>query len=573
MRSENQGATEVLGRAVPGLATLRSYDRGWLAPDLLAGITVWALLVPQALGYASLAGMPSVYGLYAAFGALLLYWLWGSSRALNVGPEATVAMMVATVLAPLAVVGTDAYLAMAATLAILVGIILVIGGLLRLGRIADFLSRPILAGYVFGSGLLIIGSQLAKVFGIDVDAALYATDLGAILRNLDQTNVTALVIGVGVIVIVLGLRRVDRRIPGALVAVVASILLVAVLGLDDEVDVVGSFPSGVPVPSFPGIGLQDVLMLIGPAAAIALLVYPDSVLAGRILANKGKYRLDADREFFGIGAANVGSGFLGGFPVNGSQSRSFLVADSGAKSQVANLWAAGLVLLTLLFLSGIFAYLPAAALGGIVIVAGLGLLDTDEFRAIYRYRRAEFWMAVLTIGAVVVLGMLVGIVIAVALSLLMVVLRAAAPSTAILGRMPGTDTYRDIADHPEAETTPSLLIYRFDAALFFANASRLRDEILAAIESTDPPIRMVLIDAETMPDIDSSGAQVLNELLDTLDELGIRLALARVRTELRDELQGSRIEERIGTDHIYLEIDDGVRGLMGPMDPRAPTLC
>jgi SulP family sulfate permease len=549
---------ELLRRAVPGLAALASYERGWVTRDLVAGITVWAILVPQAMGYAALAGVPSVYGLYTAFGALLLYWLWGSSRELNVGPESTVAIMVATILAPLAVVGSDEYIALAATLAILVGIVLIIGGLLRFGRIADFLSRPILAGYVFGSGLLIIGSQLTALFGVDVDRALYATDIGGIVRNLDQTNLLALAIGVAAIAIVLGLRRVDRRIPGALVVVVASILFVALLGLDNDVEVVGSFPSGIPTPSLPGVGLDQVLMLIGPAVAVALLVYPDSVLTARSLAVKGKYRLDADREFFGVGAANIGAGFLGGIPVNGSQSRSFVAADGGARSQVANLWAAGLVLLTLLLLSGIFAFLPSAALAGIVIVAGLGLLDITDFGAIYRYRRAEFWMAVFTAVAVLVLGMLAGILIAVGLSLLMVVLRAAEPSTAVLGRLPGTDTYRDVEDHEGTETYPGLLIYRFDAPLFFANAGRLRDDISEAIEAAEPSIRMVLIDAEAISDIDSTGAQVINELLDGFKERDIVLGLARVRTELRDELAGSHIEERIGADHIYLEVDDGV---------------
>jgi SulP family sulfate permease len=549
---------QTIGRFVPGLAALGSYQRSWLTPDLIAGVTVWAILVPQALGYASLAGLPTVVGLYAALGALLLYWLWGSSRELNVGPESTVAIMVATVLAPMASAGSAEYASLAATLAILVGLVLLFGGILKLGWTADLLSRPILAGYVFGSGLLIIGSQLAGLFGIEVDKALYAFDIGAVLRNLDQTNLTALAIGLGSIAVVLGLRRVDRRIPGALVVVVGSILLVAVLGLDDTVEVVGSFPSGVPLPSFPSIGLDQVLMLIGPAFAIALLVYPDSVLTARSLSVMGKYRLDPNREFFGVGAGNIGAGFMGGFPVNGSQSRSFVAMSGGAKSQISNLWASAFVVLTLVLLAWVFEFLPSAALAGIVIVAGLGLLDVTDFRAIYGYRRTEFWMAVFTAVAVLTVGMLAGIVIAVALSLAIVLQRAATPSTAILGRLPGTDTYRDVADHPEAETTPGLLVYRFDAPVFFANAGRLRDEILTAVDEADPAVRCVVLDAEAIYDVDSSGAQILLELLDALDDRGVRLALARVRTELRDELVSSRIEERIGVEHIYLEVDDAV---------------
>jgi len=548
-----------IGRFVPGLAALGSYQRSWLTPDLVAGVTVWAILVPQALGYASLAGLPTVVGLYAALGAMLLYWLWGSSRELNVGPESTVAIMVATVLAPLATAGSAEYASMAAMLAILVGLVLLLGGLLKLGWIADLLSRPVLAGYVFGSGLLIIGSQLVNLFGIEgVDTALYAFDIGAVIRNLDQTNLMALAIGLGSILVVLGLRRVNRKIPGALVVVVGSIVLVAVLGLDDQVEVVGSFPAGVPIPSLPSVSLDDVLMLIGPAFAIALLVYPDSVLTGRSLSIMGKYRLAPNREFFGIGAANIGAGMLTGFPVNGSQSRSFVAMSGGAKSQVSNLWASAFVVLTLLLLAWVFEFLPTAALAGIVTVAGLGLLDVTDFRAIYRYRRSEFWMGAFTAFAVLVIGMLAGIIIAVALSLAVVLQRAAAPSTAILGRMPGTDTYRDVADHPEAELTPGLLVYRFDAPVFFANAGRLRDEILAACEDADPSIECVVLDAEAVYDIDSSGAQVLLELLASLEEQGIRFVMARVRSELRDELTVSGMEGLIGTEHIYLEVDDAV---------------
>jgi SulP family sulfate permease len=548
-----------IGRFVPGLATLASYQRSWLTPDLIAGVTVWAVLVPQGLGYASLAGLPTVVGLYAALGAMLLYWLWGSSRELNVGPESTVAIMVATVLAPLAQKGTEEYASLAAMLAILVGLVLLFGGLLRLGWIADLLSRPILAGYVFGSGLLIIGSQLVALFGLEaVDTALYAFDLGAVIRNLDQTNILALAIGLGAIAVVLGLRRLDRRIPGALVVVVGSIVLVALFGLEERVEVVGSFPSGVPMPSLPSVGLDDVLLLIGPAFAIALLVYPDSVLTARSLSTVGKYRLEPDREFFGIGAANVGSGLLTGFPVNGSQSRSFVVQSSGSKSQVSSLWASLFVVLTLVLLAWVFEFLPSAALAGIVIVAGLGLLDITDFRAIYRYRPVEFWLGVFTAVAVLVVGMLAGIIIAVALSLALVLQRAAAPSTAILGRIPGTDTYRDVADHPEAEPTPGLFVYRFDAPLFFANAGRLRDEILSGIEASDPPAVCVVLDMESIYDIDSTGAQTLLELIDGLDEQSVRLVFARVRTELRDELQASGIEARIGTDRIYLEVDDAV---------------
>jgi SulP family sulfate permease len=548
-----------LGRFLPGLAIIGSYERSWFRPDLLAGITVWAMLVPQVMGYASLAGMPAVYGLYAAFAALLLYWLWGTSRELNVGPEATVAIMVATVLTPRAELGSAEYVDQAAILAILVGLVLLIGGILRLGKIADFLSRPILAGYVIGSGLLIIGSQLPNLTGIDVDSSLSATDIGGIIRNLDDIDRWALGIGIGTITLMVILRKFVPMIPGALIAVVASIVLVSVAGLEDKgVEVVGEFPSGVPLPAIPHVGIDDIAALIGPAVAIALLVYPDSMLTARSVAVVNRYRIDANREFFGVGAANIGVGLFQGFAVNGSASRSFVLVAAGARSQVANLVAAALILFTLIALAPFFGNLPTAALAGIVIVAGAGLLNPTDLKALWRYRKIEFGLAAVTVVGVLLFGMLVGIALAVGLSLLDLVMRASSPHTAVLGRVPGTDRYRDVQDVPDAEVVDGLLVYRFDAPLFFANSGHLRDEIADLMEAADHPVREVLIDAEAIYDIDATGAQILSELLDSLNEDGIQLSMARVKSEVREQLVAGGIEGRIGEDHFYLEVDDGV---------------
>jgi len=565
-RSSSRGR---LTRIAPGVAALGDYERSSFRPDLLAGVTVWAMLVPQALGYSSLAGMPTVNGLYAALGAMLIYWIWGSSRELNVGPESTVAIMVATVLTPMAASGSEEYADLAATLAILVGLVLLIGGLLRVGRIADVLSRPILAGYIFGSGLLIIGSQLADLTGIEADDSLYATDIGAVLRNLDMLDLPTLFIGAGSIAVVLLVKRFTPAIPGALVAVGLATAVTVLADLD--IAVVGEFASGIPAPRIPRVSLADIGTLIGPAFAIALLVYPDSVLTGRSLAATNDYQLDADAEFFGIGAANIGAGLLQGFPVNGSQSRSFVVSEAGGRTQVVSLWAALFTLLTLLFLGPLVAELPFAALAGIVIVAGAGLLAPAEFRALWHFRKTEFWLGIVTIAAVLFLGMLIGILIAVLLSLLEIALRAASPQTAVLGRLPGTNTYRDVADHPDAETTPGLVLFRMDAPLFFVNANRFREGVLRAVEEAPEPVSDVLVDAEAMYDIDSTGAETFLELLDELKAREITLSMARVRTEIRDELYKGAIEPRIGTDRIYLEIDDGVAAfLQRGIDPPSP---
>ena len=298
--------TGKLERFVPGVGVIRRYERSLLRPDVLGGLTVWAMLVPQSLGYAVLAGVPPVVGLYAVFGSMLLYWLWGSSRHLHVGAESTIAIMIATILADRATPGSDEYVAFAATLALLVGLILFVAGLFRLGRVADFLSRPVLAGYVFGFGVLIVTSQLQGFLGTSIDPEPYLTELGGVIRNLDDAVWASVLFGVATLVVVLAMKRFVPAIPGALVAVVGSMLVVVVFDVD--VAVVGEFSSGLPNPGLPDIGWSDVATLIGPAFAVALLVYPDSVLTARSLAYGTNDRIDADREFLGVAAANIAPG-------------------------------------------------------------------------------------------------------------------------------------------------------------------------------------------------------------------------------------------------------------------------
>lgn len=545
---------DTLARWVPGLSIFTRYTRKTAVADGIAGLTLWAMLVPQSLGFAVLAGLPPVVGLYAALGAMPIYWLWGSSRHLNVGAESTVAIMVATIIIGRAEPGSDEYLGMAALLALLVGLILLLGGVLRLGRIADLLSRPVLAGYVFGSGVLIVVSQIQGFLGTSIDPDPYITEVGAVLRNLDAVVSTSVAFGVASVIIIVTMKRFVPAVPGALVAVAGSMIAVAVADID--VAVVGEFASGAPAVGLPDVSWANLVDLIGPAFAVALLVYPDSVLTARSLAFGTPDRVDANREFFGIGAANIGAGLLGGLPVNGSQSRSFVLRDAAAKTQVASLVATVLVLVTLVLLAPIFDYLPTATLAAIVIVAGFGLFDLAEFRSLWKFRRGELWLALLTIAAVLGLGMLVGVVVAIGISLLLVVLRAADPNTAVLGRVPGTDTYRDVDGYPDAETFPGLLLYRFDAAVFFANAPKLRDDILRHVAAHE--ITAVVIDMEAVHDVDSTGAQVLGEVLDELDRQGVTLELARVRAAIRDELQVAGIEDRLLGAGIHLEVDDAV---------------
>ncbi|MGI9623830.1 MAG: SulP family inorganic anion transporter, partial [Acidimicrobiales bacterium] len=403
-------------RLVPGLASIADGVRNSAVADTRAALTVWAVVVPQSLAYATLAGVPSVHGLYAAVAALAAYALFGTCRDLNMGAESTVAIMAGAAIAPL-VTGPDDIIELSSMAALLVGGWCVLGFVFRLGFISEFLSRPILAGYVFGSGVIIVISQLEALFGLEIDTSLYTTDIGAVVRNVDDAHGLTTLIGLATVVLVLALRRFVPAVPAPLVAVVLGIILVAAFDLDQEgVAIVGSIESGVPVPGVPNVSFDQFTQLLLPTLGIALLAYPDSFLTARSLAVTGGYSLDADQEFLAVGASNVASGILQGIPVNGSQSRSFVQRDAGGRSNLVGLVCSGLVLLTLFLLTGLFEKLPLAVLAGIVIVAGFGLFALDDFKALWRIRRSEFWLGTITVAAVLVLGMLGGIAFAIGLS-------------------------------------------------------------------------------------------------------------------------------------------------------------
>ncbi|MDX2378239.1 MAG: SulP family inorganic anion transporter, partial [Acidimicrobiia bacterium] len=360
------GGADGVGRFVPGVGSIAYGARHSAGADLRAALTVWAVVVPQSLAYATLAGVPSVHGLYAAVAALAAYAIFGTCRDLNMGAESTVALMSAATIAPL-VTDADSIVALSALAALLVGGWCVLGFVFRLGFISDFLSRPILAGYVFGSGIIIVLSQLEALFGLEIDSSLYVTDIGGIVRNIGDADGLTTLIGLATVVLVFGMRKLVPKVPAPLVAVVLGIVLATAFDLDEEgVAVVGNITSGVPVPGLPDASFDQFTQLLLPALGIALLAYPDSFLTARSLATVGDYKIDADQEFLAIGASNVASGLLQGFPVNGSQSRSFVQRDSGGKSNLVGLICSVLVLITLLFLTGLFEQQPLAVLSGIV---------------------------------------------------------------------------------------------------------------------------------------------------------------------------------------------------------------
>jgi sulfate permease, SulP family len=547
---------------VPGIRLALTYDRAWLRPDVLAAVTVWALLVPQALAYAQLAQVDPVVGLYAAMGAAVGYLLLGGVRSMNVGPEATVALLTASVVAPLAEGDPSRYLALVGGMAIMTGIWMLLAGVIGLGFVTRFLSRPLLLGYVAGSAVVMIVSQLDSLIGIKLEAQDDTiAELTETLRRIGETDPTTLLVGLGVIAIVLVVRRIDRRLPAYLVAVLAAIAVSVIADLAAKgVAVVGEIQPGLPPLGLPAVGLADLASLAGPAIGIALLVYADSGVTGQVLGRRGGYAVDGNQEFLGLGLANIGSALTGGFPVNGSQSRSFTAADVGARSQAMNLGVLLLVILTLLFLTPLFAPLPKAALAGVIIVVAFGLLDPGAFRSLARVDRSELGLAVLTAAIVIVVGMIAGVLVTVVLSLFLAAIRAAQPDRTFLVRVPGTDSFRGVASVADGEAVPGIILYRFDGPLFFANAQLLNDDVEAAItaQADRTPVRWVVLDAESIGDVDSTGAGMLADLADSLKERGITLAFARLKGPVAEYLARAGVMDKVGSAHVFLEVDDAV---------------
>jgi SulP family sulfate permease len=547
-----------LQRALPGTADLLPYRRAWLRPDLLAGLAVWAVLVPQGLAYGELAGLSPVAGLYTALGGMLLYSLLGSSRYVNIGPESSIAIVTAAYVGGLVTDDPERAAALAALLSLVAAGFLLLGALLRLQVVARLLSTPVLTGYLTGSAVVIGASQLGKLFAIPTPSEQWWLKLAEIATNISATNVRALLIGIATVLAVVGLLHWAPRVPGILLAIASATAVVALAGWNGLVPVMGEVASGIPIPALPRFAPSDVLDLLGAGASVALLVYAGSMLTASALARRDRERVSGRREFLGLAAACIGSGLLRGFPANASSSRSFVVADTAGRSQMANLVAAALTAGTLLVLTPVFEFLPEAALGAVVLVAAARMIDLAALGRLWRVRRSDFVLAAVTAGGVLVVGVLPGIGVGVAVSLLEVLRRAIMPPTAVLARVTGRTTWRNIDNHAGAHTVPGLLVYRFDAPLFFANAAVLGEEVVRIVDESDEPVREVVLDAEGMVDMDITGAETLDELLDALDDRGVRLVLARVRTTLRTTLRRLGLEERLGPGSFHMRVRDAV---------------
>ncbi|WP_425836984.1 SulP family inorganic anion transporter [Streptomyces fractus] len=546
----------------PGVRTLRGYRRSWLVKDLVAGVVLTTLLVPQGMAYAELAGLPAITGLYTSVMCLLAYAVAGPSRILVLGPDSSLGPMIAATILPLVASGGDSEraIALASVLALMVGAITILAGVARLGFIADLISKPTMIGYMNGLALTILVGQLPKLFGFSVDADGLIGELDALVRKLAEGAAVpaAVAVGGGCIVLVVALQRLVPKVPAVLVMVVLAIGATVAFDLGEHgVKLVGRLPKGLPPFTVPDVRWDDLGPLFVGALGIALVSLADTISNASAFANRGGDEVRGNDEMIAIGAANAAAGLFQGFPVSTSGSRTAVAERAGAKTQLTGLVGAALILLMLVLLPGLFRDLPQPALAAVVITASLSLADLAGAGRLWRQRKAEFWLCVAAFLGVALLGVLPGIAVAVGLSILNVFRRAWWPYSTVLGRVPGIEGYHDVRSHPGARRLPGLVLLRFDAPLFFANAKSFRDEVLRAVRDADGP-RCVVVAAEPVTDVDTTAADVLEDLLEVLRGRGVDLVFAELKDPVRRKIERYGLAQTFGPDAFFPTVEGAV---------------
>jgi high affinity sulfate transporter 1 len=551
-------------RRLPGLEVARRYQRGWLRDDLVAGVVLTALLIPAGMGYARAAGLPAQAGLYATVVPLLVYAVVGPSRLLVLGPDSALAPIIAAAVLPLAAGDPDRALALAGLLAVLMGAILLLGGVLRLGFVTDLLSKPIRVGYLNGIAVVVIASQLPTLLGIPVEA----TSLVGTLRGLAEgiadgaIHVPTLAVGTTCVIVIVAARRVDRRVPGILIAVVGAMAATAVLDLEDGVAMVGALPRGLPAPALGGLGWSDVTSMLGPALGIALIAFADTGVLSRSFGARHGHPVDGSQEMGAVGVANVAGGLLGGFPISASSSRTPVAEAAGGRTQLTGVVGALLIVAFTVAAPGLTAHLPSSTLAAVVIVAAAGLIDLPAVALLVRTYPLEAALSTSAFLGVTFVGVLPGIGIAVGLSLVAFVNQAWRPYRTELGRIPGVRGYHDRARHPEAARLPGIVIVRFDAPLFFANGGIFHDFVRSVVLDAGD-VRTVVLAAEPVTGIDSTAADELVALDDFLRARGATLVLAELKGPVKDRLQDLRLGGRFGPERFAPTVGAAVDAVTG----------
>jgi len=552
-----------LRRFVPILSWLPAYDRRSARFDLIAGATVWGLLVPESIAYAGLAGLPPEAGLYTLLATLAAYVVFGTSRHLVVAATSASAVLLATAVASVGPVTVDEYAANAAAVVLFCAGLLLLAGVLRLGFIAQFLSRPVMEGFVFGLAIFVTVKQLPKLFGIPKGEGNSLQQLAHLLTHLDETSAATLAVGAGALMLLVMVERFAPRLPGGLLALVLGIAISGALDLSQHgVAIVGTVPSGLPSVGIPDIKTGDIATLMAAAAGMVLVIFSESLGAAQAFATKYGYEIDPNQELIALGAANAGSGLIGGLAGGGSLSQSAVNESAGARSEVSPLFASVLILVTVLFLTPLFKNLPEAVLAALIIHAVSRLWKFKQFSLYYREQRIEFWLGIATIAGVTLIDVLPGLLIGVLAMLLLVIYNASRPHLGVLAEVPGVPgAYGDVERHPEYERMPELLVLRLEATLFYANATLVRDRIKYLVGASDPLPRAVILELTANAALDITSAEMLEQLTTTLRSAGIDVALADLRRPVIDMARRTGLVETLGEDRIFVTVGEAVRTL------------
>ena len=553
-----------LSRFMPILSWLPNYNRAWLVADILAGLTLWGLVVPEGMAYAGIAGLPPQAGLYTLVGSLLVYALFGTSRHLSVGATSATAALIASTVVAVGVMTDDmaAYQAHAAALVLIIGVIFLIAGSARLGWVTQFLSKPVMDGFVTGLAIFVAVGQLNKLFGVEKGTGNTFQKLFAVIKQLPEANWVTFLVGASALALLFLLPRWNKKLPAGLVVLFASIAISSVLNLSATygVEVAGVLPQGLPSVSIPLISLETIFAMILPAMGIFLLAYSEALGVAREFAEKHHYEVDPDQELVAHGFTNLVSGLFGGMIAAGGMSASAVKEGAGGRTQLANLTAWGVTLITLLFLTPLFTNLPEAVLAALIIHAVWHTIVARKLQKIRMVSKTEFWLAVLTLAGVLFIDVLEGMVIGLLASLLLVVYHSSRPHVASLGRIPGIPgAYFDMKRHPESIPVPGLLIVRPDAPIYYANALTVQKKIKAMVEETMPPPRAILLDAAGQDDLDITSAEVLKSMLAEMKEKGIDYYVAELHLTVREFGERTGLLSMIREDHVFPTVDTAVR--------------
>jgi high affinity sulfate transporter 1 len=532
---------------------MRHYERRWLVRDLGAGLVLTTMLLPAGMGYAVAAGLPPITGLYATIAPLVAYSVFGPSPVLVLGPDSGLAALIAAAVVASAAGDPERAIALASLLALLTGGLCVVAGLLRAGLVTSLLSKPVRVGYMHGIALTVLVTQLPKLCGFSVEATDLAGGGIELVRGLidGRANLLALAIGGGCLAVIVVARLVSPRIPGILVAIALATIMVAGFDLGDDLKIVGPVPSGVPLPSLPLAELARIPELFIAAVGIALVSFADTGILSRTYAARRKLQIDPDRELIALGVANLASGLFRGFPISGSASRTPVAESAGARTQVTGLVGALALAAILIAAPGLLHDLPTTALAAVVIAAVAGVFDLRALRTFFRVRRSDFFLALTAFFAVAALGVIPGVGVAVGVSILDFVRRAWRPHDAVLGRARGVKGYHDITRYPDARQVPGLVLFRWDAPLFFANADLFRTRILDVVAAAVPPAQWIVVAAEPITDVDSTAAEIVEELDRELSARGVTLGFAEMKDPVKDRLHRYKLTERIGDDRFF----------------------